>query len=66
MPNAIETVYGGHRYRSRLEARWSVFFDALGIPFEYEPEGYWLDNGPYLPDFRLWGSLFAEVKKKYN
>jgi hypothetical protein len=25
---AIETVYRGHRFRSRLEARWAVFFDA--------------------------------------
>ena len=27
---AIETRYAGHRFRSRLEARWAVFFDALG------------------------------------
>jgi hypothetical protein len=40
---AIETVYPwphGPRYRSRLEARWAVFFDRLGIPYEYEKEGY--------------------------
>ena len=28
---AIETKYKGYRFRSRLEARWAVFFDALGI-----------------------------------
>lgn len=28
---AIETSYAGCRFRSRLEARWAVFFDTLGI-----------------------------------
>lgn len=28
---AIETRYKGYRFRSRLEARWAVFFDALGL-----------------------------------
>ena len=36
----IETYYNGYRFRSRLEARWAVFFDALGVPYEYEPEGF--------------------------
>lgn len=36
---AVETAYGGFRFRSRLEARWAVAFDELGINFEYEPEG---------------------------
>ena len=51
---AIETEYRGYRFRSRLEARWAVFFDACGVQWEYEPEGYVLDNGQYyLPDFLL-------------
>lgn len=51
---AIETVYNGYRFRSRLEARWAVFFDELGIPYEYEKEGYDLgEAGWYLPDFWL-------------
>jgi len=52
---AIQTVYSGYRFRSRLEARWAVFFDALGLRYEYEPEGFNLgaDVGPYLPDFHL-------------
>ncbi len=29
---AIETRYKGYRFRSRLEARWAVFFDALSVP----------------------------------
>ncbi len=50
---AIETIYKGHRFRSRLEARWAVFFDALDIRWEYEKEGYDLDGLWYLPDFYL-------------
>jgi hypothetical protein len=51
---AIETPYQGHRFRSRLEARWAVFFDALNLGWEYEPEGFELQGGTlYLPDFRL-------------
>lgn len=51
---AIETHYKGYRFRSRLEARWAVFFDALGLQWEYEPEGYDLgEAGWYLPDFRV-------------
>ena len=60
----IETLYNGMRFRSRLEARWAVFFDALGMKYEYEPEGYALQNGSaYLPDFYLpTEGMFAEVK----
>ncbi len=36
----IETNYRGCRFRSRIEARWAVFFDALGIKWWYEPEGF--------------------------
>ena len=50
----IETVYNGYRFRSRLEARWAVFFDAAGIEYYYEPEGVKLSDGTlYLPDFYL-------------
>lgn len=59
----IETRYKGYRFRSRLEARWAVFFDTLGIEFQYEPEGYALDGIPYLPDFWLpEEKSFFEVK----
>lgn len=58
----IETVYKGHKFRSRLEARWAVFFDAAGIKYEYETEGYELENGlRYLPDFYL-----PEVKDRHG
>lgn len=36
----IETKYRGYRFRSRLEARWAVFFDTLGLKWWYEPEGF--------------------------
>ena len=66
----IETVYKGYRFRSRLEARWAVFFDACGVDWEYEPEGFDLGGGlMYLPDFLLHGvqgrdggDLYVEVK----
>lgn len=61
---AIETEYNGYKFRSRLEARWAVFFDALGIEYQYEPEGLVLSDGSkYLPDFYLpWFSSYFEVK----
>lgn len=62
-PKAIETWYGGHRFRSRLEARWAVFLDELALGYVYEPEGYELPSGPYLPDFFVpaW-EAWVEVK----
>lgn len=50
---AITTYYNGYKFRSRLEARWAVFFDAMGITYEYEPEGFKTPYGNYLPDFYL-------------
>ena len=51
---AIQTRYKGYRFRSRLEARWAVYLDAVGWTWEYEPEGFNLgDAGMYLPDFLL-------------
>jgi hypothetical protein len=51
---AIETHYKGYRFRSRLEARWAVAFDALDVRWTYEKEGFSLGPvGAYLPDFWL-------------
>lgn len=61
----IQTTYAGCRFRSRLEARWAVFFDHLGIEWRYEPEGFLVgtDNRPYLPDFWLpVQKIWLEVK----
>lgn len=66
MIKAIETIYKGYRFRSRLEARWAVVFDALGLDWEYEPEGFQFSDGTrYLPDFYIRNSeWFVEVKPK--
>lgn len=59
----IETIYKGYRFRSRLEARWAVFFDALGVKYEYEKEGFDIDGTWYLPDFYLPEmDIFVEIK----
>jgi hypothetical protein len=53
---AIQTRYKGFNFRSRLEARWAVFFDNLGAKWEYEKDTYDLGKefgGYYLPDFWL-------------
>ena len=68
---AIETVYRGYRFRSRLEARWAVFFDAMDFDWEYEVEGFVLDDGThYLPDFKVTGQYgkvtWYEVKGKHS
>ncbi len=64
---AIETKYKWHRFRSRFEARWAVFFDHLGIKWEYEIEGFDLGNGVrYLPDFWLPDMKYwIEIKPEY-
>jgi hypothetical protein len=72
---AIETFYKGYHFRSRLEARWAVFFDTLGLPWKYEDQGFEAKvNGEtvrYLPDFFLpcrfeEGGIFVEVKGDKN
>lgn len=74
----IETEYAGYRFRSRLEARWAVFFDTADIEYRYEPEGFVLPFSytpdwasakkfRYLPDFYLPGlKMWAEVKADWN
>ena len=50
----IETKYNGFRFRSRLEARWAVFFDMIGLKYEYEIEGFEMNGVRYLPDFYIY------------
>ena len=51
---AIQTHYKGCHFRSRIEARWAVFFEALNLKWEYEKEGFDIGQaGKYLPDFWL-------------
>lgn len=59
----IPTKYKGILFRSRLEARWAVFFDELRLEWEYEVNGFDLDGIWYLPD--LWlpqVKMWAEIK----
>lgn len=62
---AITTEWNGYRFRSRLEARWSVFFDYAGFNYEYEPEGFELGDCFYLPDFWIDSlNLWVEIKRE--
>ncbi len=47
--HAIETIYRKFLFRSRLEAKWAVFFDLCGWPWSYEP----LDFNGWIPDFAI-------------
>ena len=66
MIQPIETRYQGYLFRSRLEARWAVFFDHLRLHWEYEKEGFYIDDVMYLPDFYVRSESdqgwFIEVK----
>ena len=46
---AHPTKYKHTLFRSRLEARWAAFFDAIGWQWEYEP----IDLPGWSPDFRV-------------
>ena len=66
----IQTIFGGYRFRSRLEARWAVFLTALGFSWDYEFEGFHLDDGQkYLPDLRVrtpqGQTMWVEIKPSY-
>ena len=64
---AIETEYNGYRFRSRLEARWAIFLDELGIAYEYEREGYEIASGVwYLPDFHIDDGWLEIKHNDYN
>lgn len=60
-------IYKGICFRSKLEARWAVVFDMLGIEWIYEPETlkstFWGDPIYYRPDFYFPEfDKYAEVK----
>lgn len=63
----IPTRWHGWYFRSRCEARWAVAMSVLQLPFEYEPEGFRLQDGTlYLPDFWLPSvRMFAEAKPTF-
>jgi hypothetical protein len=48
-----EVVYNGRPFRSHLQARWAVFYDALGIAYFCDSKEYDLDGMQCRPDFYL-------------
>ena len=68
MIQTIPTTYNGIKYRSRLEARWAVFFDEIGVKYYYEHEDFLFKSGKrYLPDFYLPEiDAFCEVKHEFQ
>ena len=66
--HALETEYKGVLYRSRLEARWAIFFDACKLEYVYEPECFILKDGKkYTPDFYLPKyDLYVEIKPNFD
>lgn len=65
----IETAYRGYRFRSRLEARWAVFFDGIKLDWRYEPQGFEKNGDRYLPDFLVFiqgRPVWVEVKGQPN
>lgn len=64
----IETLYRGHYFRSKTEARFAVFLDCLGVKWDYEPQGFDLGNGlKYLPDFKIYNvEIWDENRDKCN
>src|SRR4051812_42981617 len=64
---AIQTTYKGYRFRSRLEARWAIFFDCVGMRWDYEVEPILVNGEAYLPDFKLYPPdvrkpVYVEIK----
>jgi hypothetical protein len=50
----IPTTYDGMNFRSKLEARYYIFFKSLGFDIEYEPE---VENvHGYQPDFVIYST----------
>lgn len=60
---AIETVYRNFTFRSRLEAKWAVFFDLCGWSWSYEPK----DLNGWIPDFAIGErARLVEVKPYFH
>ena len=61
----IETLYMGHYFRSKAEARFAVFLDCLGVKWDYEPQGFDPGNGlKYLPDFKIYNVEIWDEKER--
>lgn len=62
---ARQTTYKGIKMRSRLEADYASALDRDGCPWEYEPTCFAGPDGQWLPDFRIEGSTYVELKPAY-
>lgn len=67
----IPTTYNETTYRSRLEARWALFFDQLGFLVSYEPFRIENNGASWVPDFYIMhgidpgdgdGGILIEIK----
>lgn len=63
-PRPMPTRLHGRVFRSRLEAKWSLFLDAMDLRWDYEPEWFLLKGEGYCPDFALldYPNTWLEVK----
>jgi hypothetical protein len=56
-PRSKRTLYREVLYRSRIEAKWAVFYDTLGVKHKYEPFLAEVDSRRgcinYKPDFEI-------------
>ena len=80
MPYSIpikQTIFDGHVFRSRTEARWAIFFNEMQLAYTYEPNCYEFPLSPhsvllathpsktikYIPDFFIPSlQVFIEIK----
>lgn len=63
---SLGATYKGYAFRSRLECRWYIFYEAMGEPIAYEPEAIDLGGFAYIPDFflrtfRAWNEIKGEM-----
>jgi len=58
--------YKGVNFRSTLEAKWAIFFDAIGWKWKYEPFKLTCGDTAWIPDFLILSDdgkeIFCEVK----
>jgi len=64
--DAIPVVYKNHLFRSTLEGKCAVFFDRMGLGYQYEPRKFETPLGWYLPDFFFYKhGVWVEVKPEH-
>ena len=59
----IKTIFEGIEYRSRLEARWAVFFKRLNFKFEHEPFTVENNGLTWTPDFIVYEGFANPFRK---